>query len=243
MTSALIGYTGFVGSNLLRQGHYDELYNSKNIEEIRGRSFDRVVCAGATGAKWIANRYPKDDAEAISRLIRCLSEVRANSFVLISTVDVEAGNAYGRNRLMLEQFGSWRFKRSNVIRLPALFGPGLKKNALFDLIHDNGTELIHPDSEYQWYPLNWLTKDIDRIAGIGWVDVANLVSEPIAMRDVRDRFFPGKEIGSRAKRPVRYDVKFGENGPWVSAYPSHQYWTYGSYALEEMAKFLETETV
>ena len=36
--SALIGYTGFVGSNLLRQRAFDATFNSKNIEQISGRS-------------------------------------------------------------------------------------------------------------------------------------------------------------------------------------------------------------
>ena len=35
-TRALIGHTGFVGSNLARQGAFDALYNSSNIESIAG---------------------------------------------------------------------------------------------------------------------------------------------------------------------------------------------------------------
>jgi hypothetical protein len=62
MSSALIGHTGFVGGNLRRQGSYDELYNSKNIESIAERSFDLVVSAGAPAAKWIANREPEATA-------------------------------------------------------------------------------------------------------------------------------------------------------------------------------------
>ena len=52
--TALIGYSGFVGGNLLRQRSFDACFNSSNIEAIAGRSFDLVVCAGAPAEKWKA---------------------------------------------------------------------------------------------------------------------------------------------------------------------------------------------
>jgi hypothetical protein len=51
-SSALIGHTGFVGSNLADQCNYSDCFNSKNISEMRGRSFDLVVCAGIQAKKW-----------------------------------------------------------------------------------------------------------------------------------------------------------------------------------------------
>ena len=42
-SSALIGYTGFVGSTLLKQRSFDACFNSANIDQIAGRSFD-LVC-------------------------------------------------------------------------------------------------------------------------------------------------------------------------------------------------------
>ena len=43
---ALIGHTGFVGSNLTNKHTFPALFNSTNIEEMRGGTFDSVVCAG-----------------------------------------------------------------------------------------------------------------------------------------------------------------------------------------------------
>ncbi|WP_092685106.1 hypothetical protein [Albimonas donghaensis] len=40
--------------------------------------------------------------------------------------------AYGRRRRMLETFCAERFPRCSIVRLPALFGPGLRKNFIFD---------------------------------------------------------------------------------------------------------------
>ena len=46
MTNGLIGYSGFVGSTLLKQAAFEARYRSTNIGEIEGRSFDTLVCAG-----------------------------------------------------------------------------------------------------------------------------------------------------------------------------------------------------
>ncbi|WP_240726031.1 MULTISPECIES: hypothetical protein [unclassified Escherichia] len=58
---ALIGYSGFVGTTLLRQRRFDALYRSTNIDEIFGKTFDTVVCAAAPAQKWLANKDPADD--------------------------------------------------------------------------------------------------------------------------------------------------------------------------------------
>ena len=44
--SALIGHTGFVGGNIAANAQFTDCYNSKNIAEIRGKSYDMIVCAG-----------------------------------------------------------------------------------------------------------------------------------------------------------------------------------------------------
>ena len=87
MTKALIGYTRFVGSNLLRQQHFDDCYNSANIDTIDGKSFNMVVCAGVPAEKWIANREPIKDRQNIQQLTRHMQTIEADKFVLI--------NAYG----------------------------------------------------------------------------------------------------------------------------------------------------
>ena len=43
---ALVGYTGFVGSNIYTSGEFDAVYNSKNIEEAFGTKPDLLVYAG-----------------------------------------------------------------------------------------------------------------------------------------------------------------------------------------------------
>lgn len=73
--NSLIGFSGFVGSTLLKQSSFDDLYRSTNISEIEGKSFDVVVCAGAPAKKWIANREPEADCQTIEALIDHLKTI------------------------------------------------------------------------------------------------------------------------------------------------------------------------
>jgi nucleoside-diphosphate-sugar epimerase len=234
MASALIGYTGFVGSNLLRQGSFDACFNSKNIDEIEGMQFDRVVCAGVPAAKWIANREPVEDRQNIERLCRHLSAARADSFVLISTVDVypvpvdvdenstidiETCQPYGKHRLELEQFISDRFD-TTIIRLPGLFGRGLKKNVIYDFMHDNNTDQINTRSVFQFYSLEHLTSDIETALENN-IRVLNITSEPTSVAEVA-RVCLGRDFTNAVEaEPARYDYRschaqlFGGNNGYL----------------------------
>jgi dTDP-4-dehydrorhamnose reductase len=232
--TALIGSTGFVGQNLQRQVSFDALYHSTDIAGIDDRSFGRVVCAGVTAVKWWANQNPEEDRRRIDLLISHLDRVHAAEFVLISTVDVYRDpvevdentpvpvpglHAYGANRLFLERWAAERFSRCHVLRLPALFGSGLKKNALFDLINDNRLEFVEPACRFQWYPLARLARDIDTVVAAG-LDLVNLVTEPVTTADIQARCFPDKRLGGAGQR-VDYDIQtayagvFGQTGRYV----------------------------
>ena len=145
----LIGSSGFVGGALQRQRSFDGAYNSKTIGQIAGRRFERVVCAGAPATMWAANNQPEADAANLASLLASLRSASIGKLVLISTVavfdDVSAGytesharyeqaKAYGRNRRRLEEDAAEAFD-CHILRLPALFGKGLKKNFIFDLMN------------------------------------------------------------------------------------------------------------
>lgn len=148
--NCLVGHTGFVGAALLRQAAFSHRYNSKTIGEIDGEDFATVVCAAAPGSMLEANRSPERDRAQIQALMDRLSTIGARRFVLISSIavleDFAGGHdestrafqqelAYGRHRRELEAFVEDHFADSLVVRLPALFGHGLRKNFLFDLLN------------------------------------------------------------------------------------------------------------
>lgn len=156
MKDALIGSSGFVGENLLRQHGFAGKFNSRTISESGGCSFDTIVCAAAPGSMFEANKFPERDKSRIAELCASLSRVTAKRFVLISSVAVLANFAggddetttefqtelaYGRHRRALEAFCEERFTDCLVVRLPSLFGPGLRKNFIFDLLNPMPTML------------------------------------------------------------------------------------------------------
>lgn len=216
--TALIGSTGFVGGSLRRQTRFDALFHSADIERIAGRRFDRIVCAGAPAEKWKANQDPAADRRNIERLVAATRRAEAKRMILISTIDVygrpdgeteadppSGGSAYGENRLWLEQAMADRF-HTLIVRLPGLFGAGLKKNAIYDLLNDNQVDRIDPRSTYQFYCLNRLWSDIETAERAG-LSVVHLVTEPVAMRDVADACFDVELHPPADATPAAYDLR------------------------------------
>jgi len=215
---ALVGYTGLVGSNLNRQHSFECLYNSKNIQDIEGKSFSRLVVAAVQAKKWWANLHPQEDWALIEKLLQPLSKASAEQVVLISTIDVlpdQPGvdedtdphlfdtHAYGSHRLRFEDEIKRLFDSVLVVRLPGLFGQGLKKNVIFDLLNDNQVEKINPDSKIQYYDLDSLWSDVERAMAAD-IELLHLFPEAVQTADIIERFFPGVAVGSDAGPAVDY---------------------------------------
>lgn len=233
---SLIGFTGFVGSNLRRQARFEHLYNSRNFAEMRDTRQALIVCAGVSAAKWIANRDPDADRRRIEELTDVLATTEVDEFILISTIDVypdpaaggdettpvkaEAATPYGRHRYALEQWAARTFANCRIIRLPAVFGPGLKKNALFDLLHDNQVGAIDPGAMYQWYPVSRLWADIE-IARQANLRIVNLCPEPLRTERIIAAYFPAAAVGPLRETSPAYRMStrhadlFGGSGGFI----------------------------
>lgn len=237
-SAALIGYTGFVGGNLARQRSFDDFFNSKNIHEISDRNFDLIVCAGVPAEKWKANKDPQADLANIDRLIRALDDVDADKFVLISTVDVFADpvgvdedsptplanlHAYGRNRRMLEEVIGSRFD-SLIVRLPGLYGAGLKKNVIYDFLHDNDTQKIDSRGVFQFYGLDRLWRDIETALDAE-LPLVHCATEPVSVAEVVHEAFGIEFSNEVSATPARYDMRtryaelFGGKPPYFESKP------------------------
>jgi len=147
---ALVGYTGFVGSNIHAKGQFDGLYNSKNISEAYGTNPDLLIYSGLRAEKYLANSAPEKDMELILQAEENIQKINPKKLVLISTIDVfkepkgvDENSAidtknlhpYGYNRYALEEKIRIQFPDALIIRLPGLFGINIKKNFIYDYIH------------------------------------------------------------------------------------------------------------
>jgi nucleoside-diphosphate-sugar epimerase len=229
----LIG-SGFVGRNLLRDRAFGSVFNSANIDDIRHGKFDTVVCAAPGAEKWKANLEPLVDRASVERLWDALRTVDARKVVLISTVDVypvpvdvdeedeidaSTCQPYGRHRLELEHRVRDNFY-SLVIRLPALFGADLRKNALYDLLHDHEVDRIDSRGIFQFYDIRWLANDLKTADDAG-LTLLNVATEPMPIAEVASQLF-GKTLSNRPESaPPRYDFHtrhadlFGGSGNYL----------------------------
>lgn len=249
MKTALIGYTGFVGSNIAEQHEFDDLYNSKNIRDIEGKEYDLVVSAANRAEMWRINQEPEKDLAEINEYIEHIKKVKAKKFVLISTVgvyktavgvnedtpiDTEGLLPYGANRYYLENFCRDNFD-TTIVRLPGLFGKGLKKNVIYDLMHNNNVDRIHAEGVYQYYNLANIWKDI-QIALENNLPLVNFATEPVSTKEVAKYCFD-MDFSNIPKdiQPAVWDMRtkhaaiYEGDGEYI--YSKHQ-------ELEDIKKFI-----
>lgn len=236
MKRALIGYTGFVGATLLAAGGFTHGFNRSDAHEARGIRFGEVVVAAMPCLAVAAGVDEAADAAAVAALAAVLESLTAERCVLLSTAEVfgnagpfdeeatpEPATPAAARRRGLETLVAARFARSSIVRLPGLFGEGLKANALADLLAGQA-RAIDPAARRQWYPVRRLAVDLGRIAGAG-LPVAHLAPEPVSFAEVLARHFrtltPGPE-GTAAPAPelqTRHATLFGGDSPYLMGAP------------------------
>ncbi|WP_322906581.1 NAD-dependent epimerase/dehydratase family protein [Paenibacillus sp. SGZ-1009] len=250
--TALLGYSGYVGNTLLRQTAFDDLYNSKNIDDISGKSYELVVCAAAPAVKWKANQEPEADLANLQVLMESLKKVNAQQFVLISTVDVyqkpievsekttihpEETDPYGRHRFYLEQFVQQNFADVLIVRLPGLFGEGLKKNFIYDLIHDNRFDLTHKDSGFQFYNMRNLWADI-QTAQQQQLKIVNFSTHPVSAAEIANHALQMNFSNVTEKPAVIYNM-LSEHAEIFGG--KDGYFKTKNQILEEIAEFIQQQ--
>ena len=196
--TAIVGGTGFIGSHLLSRYRNSKSFTRVNIKELRDWEPDLTIVAAAPGVKWKANQNPSEDLDNIQNLINNLKALSNRKYVLISTIDVfEPGmefdeneqlprthpEAYGRNRGYLEEALQDCISDLHIIRLPGMFGPGLRKNLIFDLTKGRRTAAFHPNSSFQFIDVRRIPETIELTISQG-IRKLNLATEPITVAEI-----------------------------------------------------------
>ena len=147
---SIVGYTGFVGSNIYVSDVFEGTYNSKNIKQAYGTRPELLIYAGVPAEKYLANVSPDKDMQQIKDAQKNIVMIDPQKLVLISTIDVinnpvdvdervlvesEALHPYGYNRFLLEEFVREHYPNALIVRLPGLYGKNIKKNFIYDIIN------------------------------------------------------------------------------------------------------------
>lgn len=218
--SILVGSTGYVGSHLSEFINFEYKVHRPDIEKIQGLKTDLLICAGLPAEKWKANADPISDWQNIQSLARSLSSVKAESAILISTIDVyqppenvderTPGNfsgptAYGTNRAWFEAFFSMHFQKSHIVRLPGLFSANVRKNLIHDLIHNKQEQWVNVNSQssFQFFNMHNLGAILQKTQELD-IEILNVNSEPILAKEIARIFDVELKI---LDSKVNYDMK------------------------------------
>ncbi len=250
MRIAIIGHTGFVGQYIHRIYPDAVCFNSKNIQDIKGQTFNLLICCGVSAIKWLANRNPEEDLKNIQLLVEHLQSAYIEKFILISTIDVyslntnnKIQNEYNIQPQLKEPYGKHRYELECklkdlysqnliIIRLGALFGFGLKKNLLFDIIQKSKI-LYNSQSCFQWYSMEWFEQDLAYILKNN-LSIVNLFTEPLLNSELFEELDKIVTIDKHQIQTglIKYDIKtsFSENNIC--------YWRSKNASLQAIKRFM-----
>ena len=225
----ILGGRGLVGSAFVRQcqaaGEPYTILDRQNYKDYAGSSCDVFVNANGNSSKPLAKTDPlKDFSASVASVRASLVDFRAERYVHLSSCDVypdcslpeytreeqnlepASQSPYGFHKFLAEQCIRHAAKEWLIFRLGGLVGPGLKKNAIFDILH-GGPLWLDPGSALQFLrtdsaaaiALDLARKGVSR-------QIFNLCGNGlIALREVMD--MAGYQVPVNPGSPlVRYDV-------------------------------------
>lgn len=140
----------------------------ENYDALRGRACDLLVNANGSSRKLLARREPLTDFDANVRSVRAsLVDFAFRRYVLASSCDVypdcgspettredstpdaAAQSPYGFHKYLAEECVRHGAADWLILRFGGFVGPGLRKNAIFDILN-GGPLYLDPASELQF---------------------------------------------------------------------------------------------
>lgn len=190
----IVGGGGFVGSAYVRlleaRGIAHRVVTRENYDSLKGTSCDVLINANGNSRKFLATREPLTEFDqSVRSVVRTLEDFRCKTYVFLSTGDVYPDQSnpavtgedqpidpgrqsrYGLHKYLAEQLVRGTQKQWLVMRMGGFVGPGLKKNAIYDML-TGGPVRLAPQSELQFI-------STDRAAELVWRLVENGVHNQI----------------------------------------------------------------
>lgn len=168
----IIGGKGFVGSAFARvceaTGRVYRVITRQNYHEFIGQRCDIIINANGNSKKFLAKEAPLQDFDASVRTVRAsLVDFEYDYYVYLSScdvysdcsspattsedeiIDVTKQSPYGFHKYLAEQCVQHAAKKWLIIRFGGFVGPGLTKNAIYDILN-SGPLWLDPESELQF---------------------------------------------------------------------------------------------
>jgi hypothetical protein len=193
----ILGANGFIGSHLVSV-FPDAVRITRESSLIRGK-IETLFIAAPTSRKYQVNRFPSEDLVDVNNILKLIqSSNRVENIVLVSTIDVysnlessseisecKSELSYGGNRHFLETQLSSLGSNLKICRTGGLFGTGIKKNLMYDLVNRRTEFLMNynMESTYQWLPVDFFIKELLEFS-CSDLSLKNIVGEPISVKAV-----------------------------------------------------------
>jgi nucleoside-diphosphate-sugar epimerase len=235
----VIGGTGFVGSAYARlferKGLPFRIIRREDFDSLRDTSCDILINANGNSKKFLADQDPNGEFEAsVSSVLRSLTAFKFDKYVHLSTGDVypaqscpeqsredigipvERLSRYGLHKFLAEQLVRNYAKKWLVVRMGGFVGPGLKKNAVYDILNDQPVWLS-PDSELQFIQTDTAAELVWNMVENGVTgEVVNLGAEGVLNLAEFHRSVESSSIYKPEAKPVRFELNLDKLRSLVS---------------------------
>lgn len=181
----IIGGNGFIGSAFVRKYEKDnipyEIITRKNYKVFQNIECDILINANGNSKKFIAENDPILDFDlSVKSVLDSLISFRYKKYIYLSTGDVYPNQSlpeitrecknidfsnvskYGFHKLLAEKLISYYADDWLIFRMGGFIGPGLKKNAIYDMLN-NQDIWISEDSELQFMSTDSLVRVANEI--------------------------------------------------------------------------------
>ena len=189
---ALIGYKGFVGSAIARKFKARDIefvgIDRSNFEKKSEIEFDIIINSAMPSKRFWAKNNPLEDFKSTVMLTaKLFYNWKYKKIIQISSVSArcQLDHIYGKNKKCAEEL-VLTDQNNLIIRLGAMYGSGLDKGALFDIIN-NKMVYVSEKSTYNFIDVD-VAADliIDNIENCGIKEIG--AKDEISLKEIAKNF-------------------------------------------------------
>ena len=229
----IVGGAGFVGSAYARlcarRGLAHTVITRKNAAALAGTSCDILINANGNSHKGLADCEPLREFDMSLRSVaETLASFKARTYVFLSSGDVYPDpskpdttaesqildlarmSRYGLHKYLAEQLVIGSHPDWLVMRMGGFVGPGIRKNAVFDILRGDKVWLA-PDAQLQFIHTDSAAKLVMELLEKGVRrEIVNLGAAGLVRLGDLHRETGSNSPFDPAGRPVRYELSLAK---------------------------------